>query len=197
MRKNVERCSLIFFFGLVFFHLPVLAGEQDGGNSDSTGPSFVRPFIGYVFDAGAGQIRTIAGTPGAARVAEVVALDTPVQHVLIRAAGSYAVASAPAGNSLMLVRGLDSQAASTPIAGSMTNFSLGAFSMSGASAIVFGSECACVQVLSGLPDSPAVSRTIDASTLPGDVTALAVSDISSLAAVAISGSKDGSSGGKF
>jgi hypothetical protein len=196
MTNNIKRCSLILSFALVFFYAPGQAAGQDGSNSDSTGPSFVRPLIGYVFDAGAGQIRTIAGTPGAARVAEAVTLDTAVQQVLIRPAGSYAVASAPAGATLMLIRGLDSQAASTPITGSIANFKSGAFSPSGASAILYGSECACVQIITGFPDSPGVSRTIDATGLPGDVAALAVNDTSSLAAVAISGSKDGSSSGQ-
>ncbi len=196
MRRNIRRCFLMLSFGLGFFRDSASPAEPAKDSSDSTGPSFVRPFISYVFDAGAGQIRTVAGTPGAARVAEAVAVDTSVQNVLIKAAGSYAVASVPAGQSLMLIRGLDSQAVSLPIVGSMANFKSGAFSLSGASAIFYGAECACIQAMSGFPDSPGVTRTIDAGTLQGEVTALAVSEISSLAAVAISGSDDGTSAGQ-
>jgi hypothetical protein len=148
--------------------------------------SFVEPLIGHVFDEGTRQIRTILGIPGAARVAEAIPLETPLRDVVIGAGGKLAVASVENGESAVLIRPSGTPAIILPISGSMKVFNVAVFSPSGTAAILFGSECNCLQVASSFEESPAVTRVVDASALPGEITALAIADDASFAAVAVS-----------
>jgi len=162
-------------------------------NSESTDLRFAPPLMGYVFDRSLGQIRTVVGIPGAARVSDPVKLDWKLEHALVGAGGAIAVAGITGGTALTVVGALDSQPTAVPVENSMPDFDSGAFNGPGTAAIFYGSGCKCIQVIGGLPDSPRVSRNIDSTSLPGAVLALAVSDDRSIAAVAVASSEDGSS----
>lgn len=170
-----------------------LHAEKLTRNSESTGLTFAPPLMGYVFDAAAGQVRMLAGIPGAARVADPVKLDFKMAHAAIGAGGTSVVASVPDGASLIVVSRLDAQASTTTVENSMGDFDLAAFNDSGTAVIVYGSVCKCIQIIDGLPDAPHVNRRIDAASLPGSVQALALGDDASIAAVAVAKSEDGSS----
>jgi hypothetical protein len=170
-----------------------LLAEPAKRNSESTDLRFAPPLMGYVFDRSLGQIRTVVGIPGAARVTDAVKLDFKLEHALVGAGGAIGVAGISGGAALTLVGALDSQPTAVPVENSMADFDFGAFNGPGTAAILFGSGCKCIQVIGGLPDSPRVSRNIDSASLAGAVLALAVSDDQSIAAVAVAGSEDGSS----
>ena len=174
-----------------------LLAEPAPPESDSTDLRSAPPFMGYVFDRSLGQIRTVAGIPGAARVADPVKLDFKLEHALFGAGGSIALASISGGTALTVIGALDSQPTAVPVENSMLDFALGAFNGPATAAILYGSGCGCVQVISGLPDSPRVSRNIDSASFPGAVIALAVSDDQSIAAIAVASSEDGSSSSRI
>jgi hypothetical protein len=148
--------------------------------------AFVRPLIGHVFDSRSRQIRAMVGTPGAARVAEAVPLEISIDRVLTGARGPYAIVSAVEGEALFAARLLDGQVAATPIPNSMRSFDLGAFSPGGSTAILYGSQCDCIQVIVGFPASPEVKRTIERSQFVGSVTAIAVDGEGNRAAISTS-----------
>jgi WD40 repeat protein len=79
----------------------------------------------------------------------------------------------------------------------MKSFDSAAFSPSGTAAILYGSECKCVQVIGGLPESPRTIRTTDLASLPSPVSALAIADDASVAALAVPGTEDGASPGQI
>lgn len=186
------RAALVATSGAVLLNAFALSAAKVERAADSAAISFIEPVIGHVFDADKGQIRTILGIPGAARVADPLVLNATVQNVVIGAAGKLAIASVRDGDTAMLVRPFDSPPAMGPISGAMKSFTVGAFSPSGAAAILFGPDCNCVQVAASFADSPAITHVIDASALPGDITAIAINDNASLAAIAVAGLADGS-----
>jgi DNA-binding beta-propeller fold protein YncE len=147
--------------------------------------------MGFVFDRSLGQIRTVVGIPGAARVTDPVKLDFKLEHALVVPGGALAVASVSGGSALTVVGALDSEPTAVPVENSMADFDFGAFNGPGTTAILYGSGCKCIQVIDGLPDAPRVSRNIDSTSFPGAVLALAVSDDQSIAAVAVASSEDG------
>ncbi|MEP6534143.1 MAG: hypothetical protein ABJF23_02410 [Bryobacteraceae bacterium] len=160
---------------------------------DSTDLRVAPPVMGYVFDQILGQIRTAAGIPGAARVSYPVKLDFKLRNAIVGAGGAVAVASVPEGSALTVINALNSEPVPAPIEGSMADFNFGAFNRTATAAIIYGSDCNCIQVTGGWPDTPRVFRSIDASSFSGAVVSLAVSDDQSMAAVAVAGSEDGSS----
>ena len=174
----------------------VIAGPAKR-NSESTGLRFAPPLMGYVFDGSLGQIRTVVGTPGAARVTDAVKLDFKLEHAIVGAGGALAVVSVSGGSALAVVSALNSQPTTAAIENSMADFNIGAFNTPGSAAILYGSDCNCIQVVGGLPDSPRVSRNIDASSLSGSVLALAISDDQAIAAVGVASSGDGLSSSRI
>jgi len=149
--------------------------------------------MGFVFDRSMGQIRTVAGTSGAARVSDPVKLDFKLEHAIIGAGGTVAVVSDSGGSALTVISALNSQPAAVSIENSMADFNLGAFNTPGTAAITYGTDCNCIQIVSGLLDSPHVIRNLDASPFSGAILALAVSDDQSIAAVSVAASDDGTS----
>ena len=191
-----QTCRQIVCLGLIS-GLLIPAAEQTEKKADSSDAVFAAPVMGYVFDSGARQIKTMLGIPGAARVASAIELDIAAGRVLMGPDGRYALASTDDAGSLMLIRALDSKAVSSAIEGSMKTFDSAEFSPSGASAILYSSECKCAQVIGGLPDSPLAGRTFDLGSLPAPVSALAIVDDASVAALAVQGSEDGASPGQI
>src|SRR5258708_5910377 len=141
-------CKRIVCLGLLS-GLLIPGAEQPEKKADSNDPVFAAPVMGYVFDAGSRQIKTLLGIPGAARVANPIDLDITAGRVVLGPDGRYALASIDDVDSLMLIRALDSKAASSAIEGSMKSFDSAAFSPSGTAAILYGSDCKCVQVIGG------------------------------------------------
>ncbi|MEO8129549.1 MAG: hypothetical protein ABI822_20790, partial [Bryobacteraceae bacterium] len=125
--------------------------------------------MGYVFDQILGQIRTAAGIPGAARVSYPVKLDFKLRNAIVGAGGAVAVASVPEGSALTVINALNSEPVPAPIEGSMADFNFGAFNRTATAAIIYGSDCNCIQVTGGWPDTPRVFRSIDASSFSGKV----------------------------
>lgn len=193
MKRESNMPRLIWYLLISLSCSANLAAGPAKRNSESTDLRFAPPLMGYVFDRSLGQIRIIAGIPGAARVTDPVKLDFKLEHALVGAGGAIAVASLSGGAALTVIGALDSQPTAVPVENSMADFDFGAFNGPGSAAILYGSGCKCIQVISGLPDSPRLSRNIDSAPLPGAVLALAVSDDQSIAAVAVGSSDDGSS----
>ena len=159
----------------------LLAGELVRAEDNQ----FLRPRLGYVFDASSRQIRPLIGTPGAALVAVGVPLDFEVDRALVSSANSFALATAPDGANLKVVRLSESGPAVTSIPDSFGTYDLGSLSRTGKSAILYQAVCRCVQIISGLPEAPQIARNL---ALPQDesvVLALAITDDASRFAIAI------------
>ena len=164
--------------GLVL--LVVLGGLAAQDRSSVSGP-----LVGFVFDKAAG-IRPVLGVPGAATLGQPVMRSSGLEAVVFSPARDYALALAPRGGQVMLLRDL-----STPGAAVGLQVAPGAarvaISPSGDVAVLYYPEAQAVSVLTGFPDAPAVSWSLAAPYLAGGLGALAVSDEGSAVLIAAAG----------
>jgi hypothetical protein len=136
--------------------------------------AFTPPLIGYVASANATEVRAIVGIPGAARVTLPLALPPGIERVALAPGRAFGVASMSGVESVVLLHSLGTQPAASLIVGAMKSFERAAFSPSGKAVALYGRECACIQAITGLPDTPLLSRNI--AVPDRDVLALAISD---------------------
>ena len=131
------------------------------------------PVLGFSVDQAAG-IRPILGLPGAATLGPPVISAEGLESVTLSPARDYALALLASGRAVVLLKNLRSTAGA-----SVLDIAAGpariAISPSGDAAVLYYAETARLQVLAGLPESPAVSWSVDLSGRSG-VGALAVSD---------------------
>lgn len=145
---------------------------------------FAGPVLGHVLDEDKQQIRIVSGVPGAALVRSALALDAAPERMLTAPGGRYALVSAAGADAVLLLRDLDNQPSLEPLAGAAKRFNMAAFSPAGAVAVLYAAECECLEVVTGLPQAPQVSRVLSRDSIPGDIVGMAVSDDGSLVAVA-------------
>lgn len=128
------------------------------------------PMLGYLPDSGA--IRAMTGIPASSSIGPVLGSGQTFTQVVVSPSGSFALASNPDGSVVVLTAGADSATLiTTPVAGASAG-SL-QFSPNGSAGLV--SNGGQLQVILGLPGSPAARPQTDASYL-GAASALAVSD---------------------
>ena len=143
------------------------------------------PLVGFVFDNAAG-IRPVLGVPGAATLGRPVMRSSGLEAVVFSPARDYALALAPRGGQVMLLKDLATAGAavSLQVAPGAARF---AISPSGDAAALYYPEAQAVSVLTGFPDAPAVSWSVEAPYLADGLGALAVSDEGSAVLIAAAG----------
>ena len=156
-----------------------------GGLAAQDGSPVSGPLVGFVFDKAAG-VRPIFGVPGAATLGQPVMRSSGLEAVVFSPARDYALALAPRGGQVMLLRDLSAPgvAVGLQVAPGAARV---AISPSGDAAVLYYPEAQAVSVLTGLPDAPAVSWSLEAPYLAGGVGALAVSDEGSAVLIAAAG----------
>src|SRR5690242_7223838 len=98
---------------------------------------FVRPKIGYVFDAAGRTIRPLSGTPGAGLAAAGVPLDFQFDRALVSSKQAFAIAATPDSDHLKLIRLLDSGPLVSSIGDSVASYDIGSLSRGGKAAILY------------------------------------------------------------
>ncbi len=126
-------------------------------------PSLGPPDLGYFFDSSSGRIRLIAGVPGAALLDDALPPGA-FDFAAVAPSGRFAIARS--GADVLVVR-WKPEVSATPLPDAA--FSKVVFSPTGESAILTGDGR--IEVWTGLPDTPALSRQIETE---ADI--LAVSD---------------------
>jgi hypothetical protein len=132
--------------------------------------------MGYVFYESSRELRAILGVPGAAVFSEPMAIPRDVTQVHL----------AP-GQPFALVERRESELALVPFAGtSLRDFvtvqgalrqpDLVEFSPTGVSLVLYSSTANRLQVISGLPAQPSVTRDVDLSNLAQTIRAVGISD---------------------
>jgi len=131
------------------------------------------PLLGMVLDRDASRLRPIYGVPGAATLGATLETGNDISAAAVSASGRYA----------LVISGSDSHAALLfPDGPSETPLNVApgvseiALSPAGTAATLYYSSERMIRVLSGLPDAPLQSRSIDVSALPSGKLLAAVSD---------------------
>ncbi len=157
---------------IVAFVLLVLPGVIRAQSRPGTEP--VRgPILGFVHDATAG-IRPVLGIPGAATLGPPVMARGAFEQVAVAADRDYSLAVAARGGQVTMLRNL-STAPTGAALDVPANPARIALSPSGDAAALYYPRTSRVDVLTGLPESPAVAWS-SGHIAAGGVAALAVSD---------------------
>jgi hypothetical protein len=128
------------------------------------------PLIGYLPDGS--RIRPMNGLPAAGAIGAAIDTARDFSRIAISPRQNFALASAADTGEVMVVKpGINL----TTITGAAKNPDILAISPHGSSAALWFSSTGKLQIVSGLPDAPAV-RTVDASFLSDSPLALAISD---------------------
>jgi len=151
-------------------------GFAFGGSSSATNLS--GPRLGLVFDRAAGGLRPISGIPGAATTGEPLALGFTISRAEISPTQDAALVVNARSSSVALVRASGSDWVTASLDGVEAAPDSMAFSPGGSAAALYYAA-GRVQILTGLPATPAVAGEIDVSGLPAPITAMAVDDTGS------------------
>ncbi len=121
------------------------------------------PLLGFTFDAAGQSLHRVEGIPGSAVIGESLDLGFPVAKALISPGQDYALVISASGvvNFLKLGKSDVTVQAVGALPPGPDQVVLSANAR--AAAFVYGSS---IQILTGLPDSPNLARTMDASALP-------------------------------
>jgi len=145
----------------------------DAGN---TSQGMQTPVLGFV-STGA-QLRPLLGIPGASAVGEPFALPAGVMGVHFEPHQNYALLSPTTGGGFigLMTFQEEGEGAVISICGAISQPDIVAFSPSGAVAVLYSNKEERLQVISGLPNSPELARTIPANDLPDEPRFLAIAD---------------------
>ena len=146
-------------------------------------PSLTTPALGYVYDAGSHAIRPVRGIPGAAILGKGIRIGFVPTTAAIAPLQNYAIAVSDRG--LRLIRWDAGSPAATAIDGAIASPDQVVFSPSGSAAILYDGASSRMQVVSGLPDSPAIRELQSA----GPAIALAIADDTTVVRVTADGAQ--------
>ncbi len=133
------------------------------------------PSMGLIFDPSQSALRPILGMPGAATLGGPVNPGFAISSAVVAPRQDYALAVRANDSSVVLVR-TGAEVTSAAIAGARPAPALMVFSPAGTAAALYDSASGLAQILTGLPDLPAIQADMDVSVLAGPVAAVAVDD---------------------
>jgi hypothetical protein len=131
------------------------------------------PVLGYIPEGGA--IRTMYGIPASGFIGGAAVSDANLDHIAVAAGGNFAL-GLTVDSGVPVVIGLQGPAQSSTVRGAAGGASRIVLSPRGSAALVGNFAAGSIQLISGLPDAPVVTRTLDASIVAGNSPVIAVSD---------------------
>ena len=158
--------------------LPSATSSNPSVQTDSTTSRAIgAPTLGFVYVPGGSEVRVINGIPGASTQGSALALPAGVTGLDFAPGQEAAVAERSSGTSVGVIS-FTSGAAGTlvPISGAISQPEIIAFSPRGAAVALYSEAEGQLQVVSGLPSSPQLARSITVASLPASPRFLAIAD---------------------
>jgi hypothetical protein len=124
------------------------------------------PVLGYVFDADNAGVRPIFGIPGAATLGPALNLGVELDRAALSQESDYLLGVAGPDRQVVLFQNLSGVLSPVAIAGAAPAPDRILASPTGRSALLLYRDSNVAQVLTGLPDAPALGASIDLSGLP-------------------------------
>jgi hypothetical protein len=135
------------------------------------------PVLGFVYSANGSEVRTINGVSGASTQGLSLALPDGITGISFAPGQKSAIVERSNGASLAVISFSNaSPGALVPIPGAISQPSIVAFSPNGANVALYAAGAGQLQVVTGLPNQPQVSRALGSSDLPDVAKALAIAD---------------------
>lgn len=157
---------------LLLFLLPAAIGVAQ--DSDT---ALRVPTLGYLVSVADVSVRPIVGSPGAVVLGPALPLPDGVTRVVPAPGQPFAIVEcAGAAESGVLTLSLSGSGDVLAIANTFAHSDRIAFSPSGAVAVLYAASTQQAEVITGLPSSPQLSRTVDLSQAGLPLTSIAVSD---------------------
>ncbi len=145
------------------------------------------PVLGYVFDASAASLRPLLGIPGASHVGGALALPFRLSVAAVSPNQSFALGSTVGDGALVVLDLRGSAPEGRIVSGAMGGADRIVFSPEGVFAAAYDRQSQSVQLLTGFGERVEVTATLRLASLPGVLTALAVSDDGAAVLAATSG----------
>ena len=150
------------------------------------------PVLGYLFDSPTLRMRPLLGIPGASYVGDALPIGFAPRFVEVSPSQEYAVGVEAESGDVYLI----DLRSPLPAAQRLSQASAGAdrafLSPLGKAVAFYHRQARQVEIVTGLPDEPNLAGRVDLSSVPGMVTALAVSDDGKALAIAASEGGNGS-----
>ncbi len=132
--------------------------------------------LGYVTDANAAAVRPILGIPGAAVLGKSLELGAAVRGALVAPEQDFFLATEAGSGEVLLVRLEGGVPGVNRLADARAWPDQVVLSPSGRAAALYHRSASRIQIVSGLPEAPAVVADLDVSAASGPLQALALSD---------------------
>lgn len=164
---------------LLFFLPAAVALAQTSASAVASDSALKVPLLGYLVSTSPVTVRPVAGAPGAVVLGGAIPLPAGITAISAAPGQAFAVVEqAGASQSGVLTLSLEGGGDVAPIANSFPHSDRVAFSPSGSAAVLYSAAAGRAQVITGLPASPQLARTVDLSAAgpTGSVTSLAISD---------------------
>jgi hypothetical protein len=153
----------------VIFLQPARA-ERDAGTKIGV------PSLGWVFDRQSASMRPILGTLGAAMLGPAIDAGFPIASAVIDSQRGFAIAVSAEDHRIRVVRLGTSANTTVLVDGAEASPDRMILSPAGSAAMLYSVKAGRIQVVTGLPDAPVISREISTTGLVGEVLDLAISD---------------------
>lgn len=151
--------------------------SEPPSTNTTAGNQIQSPIVGFVSAAGGSELRAIEGVPGASTLSAPLAVPAEVTSLHFAPGQKYALAEQAEGASLGLTAFSGAQpAALVQIPGGISKPEVISFSPHGTAAALYSGSEGRLQVLTGLPDNPQLTRETTSGELPGAVRLLAIAD---------------------
>ncbi len=152
-------------------------GQTSQAGSSTVAQAMQTPVLGFVYSPNGGEVRTINGVSGASTQGSSLALPEGITGISFAPGQKSAIVERSNGASLAVISFSDaSPGALVPIPGAISQPNIVAFSPNGVSVALYAAAGELLQVVTGLPNQPQVSRTLGSSDLPDGAKALAIAD---------------------
>ena len=166
---------------------------KEGGKDSSFAKEPIRgPVLGYTFDRRTKALSPIFGVPGASYVGEPLDLGFQLATAEISPFQNYVLGVEVTSEAVWLIDVRGDFAVARPLSGVAAGVDRIVLSPNGDAAGLYDRQVRQVQILIGLPDRLSLQKKIDLSTLPGVLTALAISDDGGTLLAAVSAGDTGS-----
>ena len=183
-RITTTRIFLVVALALYALNLGCGGGAEVSSNisptssvGSTTAPQMRSPVLGFVYTGSGSEVRAINGIPGSSTLGSPLALPAGVTGMAFAPGQEFALVEGASGASI----GVISFSGTTPgslvqIPGAVSRPGVISFSPNGASAALYSASEGRLQVLTGLPNQPQLTREIGSSDLPDAVRLLVIAD---------------------
>jgi len=160
----------------ILWGLIAVAGGLVYAQSD---PRLARPFgptLGFAFDRAASALRPILGIPGAARFGAPIDVGFPISLAAVSPKQNFTIAINSTDSQVYLIRFSANGAVAQLLDGAVGAPAMLVLSPRGASAVLVDGSRTTLQVVTGLPESPAVGQAMRPGTGRGQIESVGVGD---------------------